>query len=428
VSISPQATSPEGAAQRAKAAGARRDGTGTWRTQIAHRRDAGSSRGVGNLGRLWRRVEPLVVVAVAAVVVGIILRAAYYHVYQAQLTGFLNVGQDFAQRAGLPGLASSPYGYDGQFYYFLALRPQYFLSCVHPTLACPIDAPVYRMQRVLFPMTAKILSLGNPSLLPLAFLEINVVSILVCVAVAGQWFAEAGLSRWLGLAAGLCCGQLIGLLRDVPDPYGVMWFVLTLYLLQRRRVVLAALCGAAALLTREQFLLFLPLLALPWIFERRWGLLAQSALITFGPFIVWQLVLHALYGQWPLTQSSKSAPLVPVPFSALWQLRHSNQFVLLATCVAVPIVAVAALSILALWRDGPAVFTLDPLPLVVVAYCLLISVTGVINWADVWAAARLAAPAMVVGLLVARKALPSQAASLATLLVMSCVAPIILAW
>lgn len=425
----PRSWTPEhNSAMSASTTASTDDAACAWGSQVLSRVYPDSRRYAATLARIWRMTEPLAVVLATAIILLIILWAAYIHVHNRHFTGFLEIGLKYSQKIGLQAMHTSPYGYDGQFYYFLARNPHYAIVCAHGNTGCPIDDPAERMQRILFPLTAKIISLGHVSLLPIAFLLINFVSILVTVAVVSQMFAEAGMSRWLGIAAGLYSGQVLGLLRDVSEPFGVMWFVLTIYLLQRRRVVLASVCAAAALLTREQFIIFLPLLTLPWILERRWSVLVQSALIAAGPFVVWQVVLRQLYGQWALIQSSRSAPLVPLPFLSLWHLRTSDQFTLTVTCVALPMIAVAVLSVGALWLDGPGVFLRDPIPLTVLTYCLLMSVTSVANWADIWAAGRLASPAMILGLTVARKASGARAASLATLLVMSCIAPATLVW
>jgi hypothetical protein len=71
-------------------------------------------------------------------------------------------------------------GYDGQFNYYMALDPvnaRYYM-----------DVPAYRYGRILFPMTARLLALGQPDVVPYTLILIN-------------WLALAG--GTLGLASAL---------------------------------------------------------------------------------------------------------------------------------------------------------------------------------------------------------------------------------
>jgi hypothetical protein len=257
-------------------------------------------------------------------------------------------------------------------------------------------------------------------------LLVNFVAILVTALLIGDLCARAGHSRWLGVGAGLFAGEVLALLRDLAEPYALLWAVLAVWLLRRGRPLWAAAAVAAALLTREQLVFILPLLALPLVAERRWWRLALAALIALGPFVVWQVTLRALYGHWPLLDSSTAAPLLHKPFKALWLARDSADFGVMVLCVALPLVAAAALALAVLWRDRLAGLLRDPIPLMVLIYCVLVSFTGVPNWQDMWAPARLAAPGVVLGVLVGARLSRAVGASYATLLAVTALAPLIL--
>src|SRR5260221_13795677 len=149
----------------------------------------------------------------------------------------------------------------------------------------------------------------------------------------------------------------------------------------------------AALLAREQFLFYLPYLALPLVAERRWRVLATSAAIALGPFVTWQLVLRVLYGSFPLIAGdSGAARLVLIPFQGLWPERFRPDFGLTVLCGVVPLVLGVSIALLAVWEQGPRRLLRDPLPIMVVLYSMLLSFTYWFQWADVRAPSRLAAP------------------------------------
>lgn len=357
------------------------------------------------------------------------VRQGYSSKPQLGLAGFADIGSFSADRAGVGRLAVSPIGYDGQFYYFIAANPQVIGVCARTTAPpCPVLDAELRVERILYPITVWAVALGQPSNVPFALLLVNIVAILGSVVLVGQLCVEAGASRWLGAAAGLFCGEALGLLRDLADPFSVFWLVLAVYLFHKRRPLWGALAIAAALLSREQLLFIVPFLGIPLIAQRRWRTVALSAVIAFAPFALWQIALRVMYGAWALTTGDTThAVLSPIPFSGLWQENQRRDFGLIVLTVAIPLILAAAIALLSLWRAGPRGLLQDPLPLIVLLYSLLVSLTGVLQWQDMWAPARLAAPAVVLAVIVvARLPHPTLRASYATLLAMTALAPLIL--
>lgn len=380
------------------------------------------------LGRLAPTIVPLLLVASVMVLLAII----HYH-FQGfgkypGIVGFAEISQGDARRLGIPELAiGNNTGYDGQFFYYLAARPSIITTCPHDPATCPAYEPAFRWQRIFYPMTARVLALGQTGLIPYTLLFANFVGVLVTALLIGRMCVEAGASRWMGAAAALFCGELLGFLRDLADPFGVLWIVVAIYLLRHNKTLWAAAAVAAALLTREQLVFYLPMLSIPLLVQRRWLTLAQSAAIALGPFIVWQLILHSLYGVWPLLAGdTHAAKLVSVPFGGLWETRHDFDFSVTLLCAAVPLVASVVVAITAIWWHGPRRLLEDPLPLMVLFYCVLFSFVGSPQWADVWGAGRIEAPGVVLAVLVAAT-LPRTAwrAAFAALLSVTAFAPLI---
>ncbi len=367
-------------------------------------------RASGALIGVLRRFAPLIVVSAM-----LLLSAAI--AYQAQgfgngpgISGFALISRHHARELKISSVAltSNSQGYDGQFYYLLVVHPSLLVTCVNgwkdPVSACPIDTPPLRFERIGYPMLAWLASLGQPILAPFALLLVNFLAILATAVIVGQLCVEAGASRWLGAAAGLFCGEISGFLRDLADPVAVLLLVVAVALFRRERWLAGSLALAAALLTREQIVVCLPFLLLPLLAQRRWLLLAQSATLALLPFAAWQIVLKALYGVWPLTGvDTGAAQLDYVPFLGLWVARAGPNFWFIVLGVAIPLTCAAAVALLALRRQSARGMMTDPLPLLVFCYALLLSLTYWFQWSDLWGPSRLAAPVVVLAVIVAAR-------------------------
>ena len=356
------------------------------------------------------------------------------------VAAFADVGTGVASHTGLLSVVmnNNPIGFDGQFFYVEALDPSQAFICAHHPPNCGFDNAfgVVRAERILYPITAFLASFGQPHLVPYALLAVNFFAVLIVVWLVGMMAVAAGASRWLGAAAGLFCGEILGYLRDLADPFAVMWVVVAVYFLRKQRYLYSALAIAAALLTREQLILTLPLLALPLFVERRWRTLAWSAAVALGPFMLWQVILRIVWGKWPLLAGDTAGAGVSdgislVPFHGLWQDHLLREFGMIAGFVVVPVVFACVISIRAIWRSyragGWRAALLDPIPIFVLAYAFTFSITNGILWGDMWTPGRLAAEAAVLGVVViAQYGSPSVRSSYGTLLAFTGLAALML--
>jgi hypothetical protein len=367
-------------------------------------------------GFTWRRLldysGPMLVVAVVLVLMATVYYFRWGFNHRSWGTdghpsavpvwlAFNDLGQVWSAPIGEQGQSVPLTGYDGQFYFYMAENPAVISACERGALHCPIDANPEREQRILYPMTARLLTLGNADLLHPTLFFIDFGAILITVFLVGRLCLEAGASKWLSVAAGIFSGEVMGLLRDLAEPYAVMWTVLAVYLLRRNRPLWSALAVAAAMLTREQLVLVLPLLVVPLLAERRFRTACFFALISLGPFIVWQLTLHQLFGRWGLAGSFADSQGVRLPFQALWAHHASSGFAVTVLFAALPLVASLLISLNWIWRRGPRALLTDPVPLLVLIYGVLATLTSYSQWGDTWASTRIVAPIAVLSLVVA---------------------------
>lgn len=127
----------------------------------------------------------------------------------------IRAGADYARPAVLlPGQAAEPgRGYDGQFYFYLAEDP--FLR--DPATARSLDN-TFRVRRILYPLLAWALALGQRSLVPFTLVLVNVLALTGLVALCALAAERAGRSGWWGLLPLLYAGTWVPLLLDLTEP------------------------------------------------------------------------------------------------------------------------------------------------------------------------------------------------------------------
>jgi hypothetical protein len=174
--------------------------------------------------------------------------------FQFDLSAFVLAGDRFSDSRQVPiDLAVLPdsSGYDGQFYYRLALDP---LTAQLSNFGITLDFPDYRQQRILYPLLIRILSQGQPNSIPFLMIVINWVA-LCCIGWVGGAYARAlGWHASWGLALTLYPGFALSLARDLTEILAVSLLLASLYTLYRQRQMMAALLLTAAVLTKETML------------------------------------------------------------------------------------------------------------------------------------------------------------------------------
>ena len=229
------------------------------------------------LETFWRKSETarlIKVVAVAALVYLIIFALfPLFHGYTSPLD-FAHIGQHFCCNP-----TSKSYGYDGQFYYYIATDPLH--ASIH------MDFAPYRYQRIFYPMAVWALSLGgNASLAAWWLLLLNVLGALAGTAALAVLLQRRGLSPWFSLIFAFYFGQLAAMTHDVPDSLAATFIVFAALAADREQWKTCAFWLAIAGLTRETTLVFAAGAAVNALFEKRpWraALLLSAAL----PLILW---------------------------------------------------------------------------------------------------------------------------------------------
>jgi hypothetical protein len=217
---------------------------------------------------------------------------------------FIVAGDRFADTSALvTPILVHPHstGFDGQFYYRLALAP---LDFRQPDLGIAVDSPAYRMQRILYPVIAWLLAFGQKPLVAITMVLANLLGIAGIAAMAVRLAKRLSLPIVAPLALMLWPGFIITVTHDTTEILSALFILVALEAFLAGNLPLFALVGAAIPLTRETGIVALVGLCLfslvkvmrSGVHPRAWGRVAAS-IATFLPFLLWQGVLLQIFGQ-----------------------------------------------------------------------------------------------------------------------------------
>lgn len=284
---------------------------------------------------------------------------------KGDITRFILVGRHFATPSQLPpGVAVAPtYGYDGQFFYRLALNPVNFS---HIAYGIRVDQP-YRYMRIGYPWLTWLVSFGQHVLVPVMLVVINIVAIGAIGYLGGMFARQGGRHALAGLVLPAYFGLLTSLSRDTAEPLAAACLLGGLLAIRARRPVLAGLLLAYGALTRESVMVAVAAVAIVdfvGVLRRRRSVrpgrddLAWA--LPTAAFVAWQVVVKVAVGRFPLlvdangnTGSPFITPLKAVEHNLTHiHLHQFEQYDLWFLELA--ILALLAVAALASWRSTNA--------------------------------------------------------------------------
>jgi hypothetical protein len=311
--------------------------------------------------------------AVIAVIGCVLLLLPILVRHDFDLSVFIVAGDQFVDglRTSAP-IVVRPHssGYDGQFYYALAIDPFHAGVAFHGVV---IDHPLLRAQRIFYPLVVHAVALGRAAFVPAAMVAVNVAALFVLA-----YLARRRLPRVPALAVVLWPGLLTALTHDTTEVLtcAVLFGALIAYL--DGRFVVFAVLGAMAALTREAASLLLGGIALAGfvsVVQERRGLKAWrdagpmlAAGLALVPFVGWHVYLasawRGTHEQIPVDANlglpfeglvTRVAETVAALFAVHGisvKARLMDVYVLGVVCLIVGFCGVAAVSAWRVWRRG----------------------------------------------------------------------------
>ena len=241
---------------------------------------------------------------------------------KGHLSLFIMAGHVYTHRAQLPrGLLLVPNaGYDGQFYYRLALDPVNW----HATAFGITMDQSYRYTRIGYPILTWIFSLGQHQLVPVVLVVLNLFAVAAMAVLGGMFARESGRHALWGLAFAAYFGLVISVGRDTAEPLAEACMLGGLLAYRRGRTpmyLLATALFAWGAITRETILFVPAAIAVTRLIAigRRRANPGLADLTWLGPaaaFALIELAVHfVVKGEFPVL--ANSGRNLTAPFTAL---------------------------------------------------------------------------------------------------------------
>jgi hypothetical protein len=272
---------------------------------------------------------------------------------------FAHVGREFLRSAHtsttLDSVHSteSEFGYDGQFYFFIAADPEHARDYMHVGTD---DQSAIRYARIVYPGLSFLLSGGSLAAVPVVMLVLNLLAIGGGTWAIARWLRDRGRSPWFAAVYGLWPGMVFAVVRDLSEPLAYCFAAFAVLAFDRRRTWLAAGLLALSLLTRETTVGFVLALALAVALRRGgWRRAVGFLGAALAPMVVWRIVLTAWFHLTTI-ENTHSGWKAILPFYGLYaRYPFDVQHKLLFWTVDAPLLlaGVGALYLLARRRDVP---------------------------------------------------------------------------
>ena len=192
-------------------------------------------------------MKPLTFAALIALIYLALTLPILLHASQ-DLSVFIIAGDYFVDPHAPILVRPHSFGYDGQFFYRLAVAP---FSFTNPAAGIRFDVPVYRSQRFLYPLLAWLASAAQPGAAPAALFAVNIAAIALLAGAALSLVRRLALPDATAFAIVAWPGLLVSLTHDTAEIVTVAFLLSALAARAHRRLALYILCGIAATLTRE---------------------------------------------------------------------------------------------------------------------------------------------------------------------------------
>jgi hypothetical protein len=220
---------------------------------------------------------------------------------------FVNIGHHFHAKATSSAAINdartidNKTGYDGQFYYFLAVDPAHGKDYM--------DAPGVIYSRIGYPATVRALSGGDPAVIPYMMVLVNILAVVGGTLAVAFFLRRHGLPPALALLYGFYPGLVLSVLRDLTEPLAFGLAAAALLVFDPRsklRLFGSASLFGLAMLTRETVALFPAIMAFGllvgvgtasrWRDRFQWRNLGRAvafAELAFAPLFIWRHAVTA---------------------------------------------------------------------------------------------------------------------------------------
>lgn len=172
------------------------------------------------------------------------------------ITSFIVAGDQYTTIQELPVpmiIEQNSPGYDGQFYFRLALNP--FTQVVNEN-GVEIDYPRFRQQRILYPLIVWVFSFGgNPNFVIINLVFVNFLGILIISIYAIKIANHFGFPLFYGAILVIFPGMAFAFRRNLPDIVEFTCLIIAMYSFLKAKWKVTVLFLSLAILAKETSLI-----------------------------------------------------------------------------------------------------------------------------------------------------------------------------
>jgi hypothetical protein len=195
-------------------------------------------------------------------------------------------------------------GYDSLFYYYIARDGAGSVP--------RLDSPSFRLMRILYPLLARLLSLGSPALLAWTLIGVNLIAYAVGTGLVAYLLAARKASPWYSLTYMVWIGCLVVLFMDLSELLCMALALAAIVAYLHNRPALTIALFALSALTKELGIPLAAGVALHAALGRgKWGQAFAIGGIPFAVLVAWVAALYLWLGDVP-TQYENSSLLPPL--------------------------------------------------------------------------------------------------------------------
>ena len=210
-------------------------------------------------------------------------------------------------------------GYDGQFVYYIARDP------VPQHVQSFLDAPAYRYQRILLPIAARVISVGDIDVIPWTIPLLVLISQFIGTWIVGDLLLRWGMSPWYAMTYGLWVGFTLSVRLDLPEPLAYALIAGALLAQERKKNLISWVLFGLALFAKEVTILFVAAALLSLLVQKKWRHLFSLAAISILPYCLFQFWLFRVFGQPGIGSGGAMATSFEfVPFMGLLRIFSSS--------------------------------------------------------------------------------------------------------
>lgn len=268
--------------------------------------------------------EPLLVMPLLVLLVYGIYLTAQWPLAGQHLFGFISFNAkrvDAASSFVPQEYVSQKFGYDGQFYYRLALDP---FSSEKQVQGLSIDHPPWRQQRILLPVMTWLIARGDSEITAGVMLAINLLAIAGLTVAGGLLLRFYGLSPWPALLFAFYPGFAISVERFLTEPLSCLLLFFSIFLLVNKKVMWGGVVLTLAVLARETALAAALAMAGVWFLQAvlrlnidRWRAPGPGYwLPAIGAYVAWQWWLMETWSKAAFSPASNTR-LLHWPFAGI---------------------------------------------------------------------------------------------------------------